>query len=248
MQIIPVVDLMGGLVVRGVAGRRSEYRPIESRLCADVTPSSVARALREQFAFDEMYVADLDAIAGAEPAWELFRELAGCGFSLRVDAGAATAERARRLAEFQADGKPLSAVIVGLESLASPEALVEMLAAIGPERLAFSLDLKAEIPLVAASAWQGFDAFGIASEALQVGVRRLIVLDLARVGMSGGVGTEALCRRVRQLDSGVEIVAGGGVRGLGDLETLAAAGCDGVLVASALHDGRLTRAQLAAYS
>jgi phosphoribosylformimino-5-aminoimidazole carboxamide ribotide isomerase len=36
------------------------------------------------------------------------------------------------------------------------------------------------------------------------------------------------------------IVAGGGVRGVPDLEALANAGCDAALVASALHDGRLT--------
>ncbi|HXT58936.1 MAG TPA: HisA/HisF-related TIM barrel protein [Pirellulales bacterium] len=244
MQILPVIDLMGGLVVRGVGGRRHEYRPIESRLCSGAKPGAVARALREQFAIDEIYVAELDAIAGAEPAWDILRELAGCGLSLRVDAGITTLERARRLAEFRADGKPLSAVIAGLESLASPDALKEMLAAVGPERLVFSLDLKAEVPLVAASAWRGLDAFRIASAALKLGVRRLIVLDLARVGMSAGAGTEGICRRLRQLDSGVEIVAGGGVRGVEDLESLAAAGCDGVLIASALHDGRLTPAQL----
>ena len=28
MEVIPVLDLKGGLVVRGVAGRRDEYRPV----------------------------------------------------------------------------------------------------------------------------------------------------------------------------------------------------------------------------
>jgi len=39
---------------------------------------------------------------------------------------------------------------------------------------------------------------------------------------------------------------GGGVRGAEDLRSVAASGCDAVLVASALHDGRLTAADLAA--
>ena len=38
----------------------------------------------------------------------------------------------------------------------------------------------------------------------------------------------------------VELVAGGGIRGVEDLLRLAEAGCDAVLVASALHDGRIT--------
>ncbi|HUY87767.1 MAG TPA: HisA/HisF-related TIM barrel protein [Pirellulales bacterium] len=247
MQIIPVIDLMGGLVVRGLAGRRHEYRPIQSRLCSHAAPSSVGSALRTRFGFREAYVADLDAIAGADPAWSIYEELARCGFSLRLDAGAATTERARRIAGFR-NGQLFSAIVVGLESLASPEALGEMLAAVGPERLVFSLDLKAEAPLTAAQAWRGLDPLEIAVRALRLGVRRWIVLDLAKVGMSQGAGTESLCRRLRQLDAEVEIVAGGGVRGLDDLESLAAAGCDGALVASALHDERLTQAMLAAYS
>ncbi|HVW36962.1 MAG TPA: HisA/HisF-related TIM barrel protein [Pirellulales bacterium] len=247
MQIIPVIDLMGGLVVRGVAGRRHEYRPIESRLCDDATPAAVGAALRARFGFRQAYVADLDAIAGADPAWSVYEELGRSGYSLRLDAGAATADQARRIAEFRG-GQLFSAVVVGLESLASPTALAEMLASVGAERLVFSLDLKAQTPLTAAADWQGLDALAIAGEALRLGVRRFIVLDLAQVGMSAGVGTEPLCRQLRALDAEIEIVAGGGVRGLGDLDSLAAAGCDGALVASALHDGRLTPAMLGGYS
>ena len=247
MQIIPVIDLMGGVVVRGVAGRRHEYRPIESRLCGSATPAAIGAALQARFGFREAYVADLDAIAGADPAWKIYEALAACGLALRIDAGVATADRARRIAEFHA-GKLCSAVVVGLESLSSPLALEEMLATLGPERLAFSLDLKSGAPLVAARQWQGLDALAIAGRALRLGVRRLIVLDLAQVGMSQGVGTESLCRCLRQLDGGIEIIAGGGVRGAEDLKSLAAAGCDGALVASALHDERLTPELLSEYS
>jgi phosphoribosylformimino-5-aminoimidazole carboxamide ribotide isomerase len=41
------------------------------------------------------------------------------------------------------------------------------------------------------------------------------------------------------------VLAGGGVRDLDDLRQLAEFGCDGALVASALHDGRLTAADVA---
>ena len=42
----------------------------------------------------------------------------------------------------------------------------------------------------------------------------------------------------------IELLAGGGVRGRADLERLAAAGCDAALLATALHDGRVERADL----
>ncbi len=73
----------------------------------------------------------------------------------------------------------------------------------------------------------------------------MIVLDLAQVGMGNGPGTEALCRDLAITFPDVEIVAGGGVRGMEDLQSLKACGVRAVLVASALHDGRLHREQLA---
>ena len=62
MQIIPVIDLLGGQVVRGIGGRRSEYRPIESQLVAGSDPGAIATAFVEHFGATTCYVADLDAI------------------------------------------------------------------------------------------------------------------------------------------------------------------------------------------
>jgi phosphoribosylformimino-5-aminoimidazole carboxamide ribotide isomerase len=240
MRVIPVMDLLKGVVVRGVAGRRDTYRPIQSLLVDDPSPIAVARAFAERFAFHELYVADLDAIAGAEPAWDVYAKLAECGLDLWVDAGLTGPLPARRMAEWTQAGQPMAAVIVGLESLASADSLCAMVELIGPERLVFSLDLKAAAPITAAPTWRTLDSETIATSACAAGVRRFIVLDLTRVGMSMGVGTEALCLQLRQLDGDLEITAGGGVRGPADLASLAAAGCDAVLIASALHDGRLT--------
>ena len=43
MEIIPVVDLERGRVVRARLGRREEYRPIETPLSATSDPVDVAR-------------------------------------------------------------------------------------------------------------------------------------------------------------------------------------------------------------
>ena len=76
-------------------------------------------------------------------------------------------------------------------------------------------------------------------------MRSMIVLDLARVGTGQGVGTLSLCRQLRALWPEINLVAGGGVRNLADLHDLQESGCHAALVASALHDGRLTRDILA---
>ena len=126
MHVLPVVDLVGGQVVRGIAGRREEYRPIVSRLCADAQPASVARALVEQFGFAQAYVADLDAIAGHEPDWKTYEAIADCGLRLWVDAGLTGIERARTFVQPRAE-RVVARVIVGLESLGPRAALAELL-------------------------------------------------------------------------------------------------------------------------
>ena len=63
MRVIPVIDLMGGHVVRGVAGERSRYRPVVSLLAQDAAPRSVAQAFAQRLGAREVYVADLDAIS-----------------------------------------------------------------------------------------------------------------------------------------------------------------------------------------
>ena len=71
MPILPVLDLKQGQVVRGIAGRREEYRPIVSKLTTSSRPLDVARAFREHFRFDELYVADLDAIVARATSKEI---------------------------------------------------------------------------------------------------------------------------------------------------------------------------------
>jgi phosphoribosylformimino-5-aminoimidazole carboxamide ribotide isomerase len=246
MRILPVLDLKAGVVVRGVAGRRHEYRPIEGLLAADARPTTVARAFVDRLGLTECYLADLDAIAGAEPAWGVYRELIDCGLHLWIDAGVADVQRAAALGDFSHSGRRLARAIAGLETVPTADTLRTLVAAVGPARLTFSLDLREGRPLTSSPDWSGRQPVEIAAAAVEAGVPSMVVLDLARVGVGSGVGTEPLCRELRARWPGLELAAGGGVRSVADLESLAAAGCDAALVASALHDGRITRGQVEA--
>ena len=87
MKVIPVLDLLDGCVVRGVAGRRSEYRPIVSQRTGSSEPLVVARAIRDAFGLCEFYIADLDGILRHQPKLAVYRQLMDDGFQLLVDAG-----------------------------------------------------------------------------------------------------------------------------------------------------------------
>ena len=62
MEIIPVLDILNGVVVRGVAGQRDRYRRVQSQLTSSCDPSVIMRALEGEFDLHRFYIADLDAI------------------------------------------------------------------------------------------------------------------------------------------------------------------------------------------
>jgi phosphoribosylformimino-5-aminoimidazole carboxamide ribotide isomerase len=232
LRLLPVLDLRGGVVVRGVGGRRHEYRPVISRLTPSSRPVDVAGAFRAHLGLSELYLADLDALAGAEPDWPTFAALHAAGFRLWIDAGVRQFGDVERLLD-----AGVTTAVIGLETVAGPEVL-RAAAVRWPGRVVFSLDLRAGRPLAAAD-WAGPDAWSVATQAVCVGVRRLLVLDLDRVGLGQGTGQEELCARLTATFAGVEVSAGGGVSGPDDLARLRACGVAVVLAASALHDGRL---------
>jgi phosphoribosylformimino-5-aminoimidazole carboxamide ribotide isomerase len=231
MKIIPVLDIRGSIVVHGVGGRRAQYRPIRSTLTSSVQPLDVARAFRDHFGFDELYLADLDAIAGGPPALPVCAALLNESFRLWVDAGVGT--RGSTIDELGEAG--VQTTIAGLESLGGIEELNELLERHNPMHLVFSLDLKGGQSLAGAT-WRMRDPWSIAGQVIAAGVRRVLVLDLAAVG-SGRVLTAEWCKRLRQSFPDLEISTGGGIRCADDVTRMQEIGVNCVLVASALHSG-----------
>ena len=237
MRIIPVIDVLHGVVVRGIAGRRSEYRPIVSTLTSSTDPIEVARALIDAVHPSELYLADLDAIQGGTPAVEVYRRIRSLGVEVWVDAGVDCPESASRIAEAGCQ------VVAGLETVPGPVELRQIGKAVGTSRVVFSLDLLEGKPLrdwnLSPLSASEREPERIAACAVECGITRLIVLDLARVGVGKGTGTEELCQQIASTNPHVEVIAGGGVSDRADLRRLGLLGVRGVLVASAIHDGRL---------
>jgi phosphoribosylformimino-5-aminoimidazole carboxamide ribotide isomerase len=232
-RIVPVLDLKGGLAVRAVAGDRAHYRPLRSVLHDRPDPVALARACRDVLDARELYLADLDAIAGAPPSIASYDSLLALGLTLWVDAGL------RDRSSLAGLTGPLT-VVAGLETLAGPGALASILDATGPDRLVFSLDLRAGRALVSPRAdWGTDDPRRLAERAIGLGLRRLLLLDLARVGTASGVGALSLLSSLSADHPSIAWSFGGGVAGPADLDRLARAGASAVLVGSALHDGRI---------
>jgi phosphoribosylformimino-5-aminoimidazole carboxamide ribotide isomerase len=233
MKVLAVLDVLKGQVVRGVAGRRDEYRPIVSQLTSSSDPLTVARAIRDSFELEDFYLADLDGILLQKPNLDLYRRLTTDGFQLLVDAGV---RQPSDVLSIQRDAK--IHVVVGLETCNSPEKLARIIAC--ASSVTFSLDLLHGLPQFSADAsgWST-ELNEIVGQVVEANVTSIIVLDLSDVGMGTGGSTDSICNFIHKEFPTVEIIAGGGVRSRDDLNRLNCLGVEAVLVASALHDGKL---------
>jgi len=226
MRVIGVIDVRSGVAVRARGGVRTQYEAIGH-------PVDLARTYLDGCGVTELYVANLDAIENPMEAVHDPCVRAICErCPVWLDAGLSSVARAREAIALGA-----AHAVVGLETLPSFDVLTAVCEAVGGNRVAFSLDLRHGRPL---GIGERADPATLASRAVHGGASAIIVLDLAHVGMRVGLDMHLL-KDVRDAARGVELLAGGGVRGQDDLDGLADIGCDGALVATALLDGTLVR-------
>ena len=227
MDVIPVLDLRGGIVVRARMGQRDRYRPLESPLAPTSDPIDVMQGLYSVYPFKTFYLADLDAIMGTGNNEAVLRRLKAefPAAVFWVDNGVADLPSAQRWLD--AD---LGHLVVGSESQ-QDTALVQHL--VQHDRVILSLDFRDQ-------AFQG--PLALLREVASW-PRRLIVMTLARVGSGAGPDFDRLCA-IRDIAANRRIYAAGGVRDRADLVALKRAGIAGALVATSLHDGCLRGSDL----
>lgn len=223
MEVIPVIDLKGGVVVHARAGDRKAYQPLASPFLEGSAPDAVVRALLRLFPFRSLYIADLDAIEGRGDHDAVIARIAEIAPSVDiwVDRGFGSAVAAARWLE-----RNPGRLVIGSESQRDASVLAALS---GNPRLVLSLDFRGE-------AFQGPEAL-LNDAALWP--KRIIVMTLARVGSGAGPDVARLSAIAARAPDRL-VYAAGGVRNLTDLRAAEQAGASGALVATALHSGAIT--------
>lgn len=239
MKVIPVIDIRHGQAVQAVAGDRSNYRPLQSVLTPGTTPASVLEALIQHFGADTCYVADLDAIEGRPANRCAVAEMVRTGCRILLDSGIRCPRDAADLLDLG-----VHQVIVASESQSQLQELPKYIECCAAEQLIFSIDLRNGALITADADCRSLKPLDLVATVVGLGMTRLIVLDLSAVGTGTGIPTLQLCRQIREQWPQVELITGGGVHSPQCLGDALNAGIDGLLIASALHDGRITRENL----
>lgn len=230
MIIFPAIDLKGGACVRLMQGdpdRATVYGQ---------DPVAVARHWEEQGA-EWLHLVDLDGAFAKAPVNEgmIVRIAESVSIPVQVGGGIRTLENVEG---YLASG--IARVILGTVALRRPE-LVEQACGRFPGKIALGLD--ARDGLVAVEGWKEAtrtDAVSLVRGFSGLPLAAVIYTDIYRDGMQTGVNIEATRRLMEE--TGVPVIASGGVSSMRDIENLlplVPLGLAGVITGRAIYEGTL---------
>lgn len=229
--VFPAIDLRGGKCVRlvqGDFGRSKEY---------DADPVARAREWERRGA-PAIHVVDLDGAKEGRPLQtDLIRRMAAAvGVPLQVGGGVRTVEDLARVREAGA-----ARVVVGTAAVEDRGLRLRAVEEMGPG-LIVAVDAREGV--VATHGWQRSSGVGVlelAAELADDGVASVLYTDVAR----DGVGTGAALEDTAALAALLPTIASGGVRDARDVTALSRLdGVSGVVVGTALYEGRVTLEEL----
>lgn len=235
MLIIPAIDLKDGACVRLKQGR------MEDDTVFSDDPIGVAAQWVEQGA-RRLHLVDLNgAFAGTPINGEIVRAIAQRWPSLPIQIGGGIRSLETIEAYVQAG---VSWVILGTKAVKEPSFVREACKAF-PGKVIVGIDAKDG--WVATDGWaevSSIQAIDLAKQFKADGISAIVYTDIARDGMMQGVNVEATAKLAR--DSGLPIIASGGVTNLDDIHRLMAAKHDGIVGAitgRAIYEGTLDLGQ-----
>ncbi|MDY0019467.1 MAG: 1-(5-phosphoribosyl)-5-[(5-phosphoribosylamino)methylideneamino]imidazole-4-carboxamide isomerase [Anaerolineae bacterium] len=227
--IYPAIDLRKGRVVRLMQGD-----PDRETAYADGA-LAVARQWQAEGA-TWLHVVNLDGAFGERGRVNLaaLGRILTTGLQVQFGGGLRTLEAIRRALDFG-----VARVVLGTALVEAPELVTTALSTFGPEHIAVGID--ARDGLVRIRGWQAeahLEARVLAGRWAEMGGRWLIFTDVSRDGMQSGVNVASTAALAAE--TGLQVIASGGVGGLEDVRRVREAGLAGVIVGRALYEGKIS--------
>jgi phosphoribosylformimino-5-aminoimidazole carboxamide ribotide isomerase len=239
MIVLPAIDLRGGQCVRLLQGEPEE----ETIYCED--PVSLAQRWQAAGAgwlhvvnLDGAFAGALDADSGTKALpvnLERFREIARTtSIPIEFGGGLRTLQDIQMILDLGA-----ARIILGTVAVQQPSLVSDAIDRFGADRIVVGLDARDGV--IATHGWQQAShvtAIDLGREMQQRGVRCVIYTDISRDGMLSGVNVSATASLAMQ--TGLRVIASGGVASIGDIHALRQVeetGVVGVVIGKALYTG-----------
>ena len=226
--IYPAIDLRNGQVVRLAQGDLARAKTYSD------DPAGTARRWQAEGA-SWLHVVNLDGAFGHEstPNLESLISILATGLKVQFGGGLRDIESIRRAMQLG-----VSRAVIGTAAVENPALVDEALAEFGPERIAAGVDAKEG--RVRIKGWveeSAVTATDLAKRLKSQGVQTIIFTDVSRDGIGAGVNLESSVALAQ--DSGLAVIASGGVASADDVRRVRDAGLAGVIVGRALYEGQI---------
>ena len=226
MQVIPAIDLRDGACVQLVGGSYAEER------VRIVDPVAVAREWT-RLGFTRIHLVDLDAATGRGSNRETVREILGAtSASVQCGGGVRDLDTIDELLSAGA-----SEVVLGTRAV-EDRAWLEDAVARYPDRIIVAADTSARRLL--SRGWSqssSRDVIDFVDDLKPLPLAAVLVTAVEREGRMEGPDVKLMGEITARLN--IPLQASGGVRDIGDIRELAAAGASAAIVGMALYTGAL---------
>lgn len=225
MIVYPAIDIREGQVVRLRQGD-----PLQQTIYGN-DPVEVAQ--RWQAAGStHVHVVNLDgALDGNSQIWQIVEQITRLGLVVQLGGGLRSKSDVH-----QALQSGVSRAVIGTAAVEKPDLMRELVAEYGAEAIVVALD--ARHGKVATHGWQtesAWTALELGNHMVAQGVRHALYTDISRDGELEGVNVEATQKLAQE--TGLAVIASGGVRSLEDIKALAGGAVAGIILGKALYEG-----------
>lgn len=225
MKLYPAIDVLGGRAVRLLYGKRDHVTDYGD-------PVDCAKRWVDEGA-EILHVVDLSGAFGEDGGFEkVLERIARLGVPVQSGGGLRSMAEIHRRFRAGADR-----VVLGTVCVEHPEVLYE---AVEKYREKIVAGIDAKEGFLAVRGWTQIadkDAFEFGCEAKALGIADAVFTDIGRDGALAGVN---VAESVRMSETGLNIIASGGVRSIDDVRALNAQGVYGVILGRALYTGAIT--------
>ena len=230
MVIFPAIDIRGGKCVRLFKGDFAQETVFSDK------PEEMAAKWEAQGG-KFLHLVDLDgALAGKSVNLDVVKKIVDTvSIPVELGGGIRTMENIDEVLSLG-----VQRVILGSVAVKNPALVKEACQKYG-DRVVVGIDAKDGI--VAVDGWGvsgDVEVTVLAKEMAKAGVKTIIYTDISRDGTLSGVNVEATARLARE--SGIKVVASGGVKSLDDIKALLPYekdGIEGVIVGKSIYTGSL---------
>lgn len=228
MKIIPAIDIIDGKCVRLLKG---DYN---TKKIYNENPVEVAKEF-ESFGIQYLHLVDLDGAKSKHIVNQKVLEVIAKETSLQIDFGGGL----KSLEDIQiAFDSGATQITIGSIAIQNPEFCVDLIEKFGTEKIILGADC--DHRKIRTSGWleeSDQDVIDFILQYQQKGMQHVICTDISKDGMLEGPSTELYHEILNQ--TSIQLVASGGISGIGDVYTMKEIGCAGTIIGKAIYEGKI---------